>query len=179
MPELTSILAKNKKDVVKRWYDLILGTYAPETQKLWRKEKDRFANPVGYKFQTGMTGIIDLLLADDGTMEGAKYEPLLDEIVRVRAVQSFTPSQAVSFVYLLKKVMREMLWQDVVEKNLFEELMILESRVDVLGLMALDIYCKCREALYEIRINQVKSQYDRLLKRANIICDFSSESQEG
>jgi hypothetical protein len=179
MPELASILIAKKKDAIKRWNDLTLETYAPETARLWRNEKDRFANPVGYRFQTGMTGIIDQLLADDGTMEGAKYEPFLDEIVRVRAVQDFTPSQAVSFVYLLKKVMRELLWQDVVEKNLFEELMILESRVDVLGLLALDIYCKCREALYQTRITQVKSQYDRLLKRANIICDFSSESQEG
>mgnify|MGYP000906758949 CR=1 FL=1 len=179
MPELASRLIDEKKDVIARWYELILTTYAPETARLWRKEKDRFNNPVGYRFQAGMTGIVDQLLTDDGTMEGAKYEPYLDEIVRVRAVQNFTPSQAVSFVYQLKKVMREMLWQDVVEKNLFQELMVLESRVDVLGLMALDIYCKCREALFETRMLQVKSQYDRLLKRANIICDFSAESQEG
>ena len=122
MAELVSILASRKKDVIARWYDLILNTYAPETARLWRKEKNHIANPVGHKFQIGLTGIVDLFLEDDGAMDGAKYEPFLDEIVRVRAVQDFTPSQATAFIYLLKKAVRETLLITTKVKDIGEDI---------------------------------------------------------
>jgi len=107
------------------------------------------------------------------------YEPFLDEIIRVRAVQDFTPAQAVAFIYLLKQACRDVLWKEVSENGRFTELFELESRIDVLGLISLDIYCKCREKLFQLRIDQINTQYSRLLKRAGLVCDFSQESPEG
>ena len=108
----------------------------------------------------------------------ATFTPLLDEIVRVRAVQDFTPSQATSFVFLLKKAIREVLWPKIAEHNLFVDLLALESSIDVLALFSLDIYCQCREKIAALRIDQIKKQYDRLLKRANLVCDLSAEGGE-
>jgi hypothetical protein len=84
----------------------------------------------------------------------------------------------VAFIYLLKKAVRESLWEEVAQKGLLAELLELESRIDVLALISLDIYSKCREKLYQLRINQINTQYSRLLKRAGLVCDFASETPE-
>jgi len=175
----SALLCQKKDDILARWFDLTLATYAPETAVLWKKQKDPFANPVAHRFRTGMTGVLNELSTSGETPTTAVYEPFLDEIVRVRAVQDFTPAQAVAFIYLLKQACRDVLWKEVSENGRFTELFELESRIDVLGLISLDIYCKCREKLFQLRIDQINTQYSRLLKRAGLVCDFSQESPEG
>lgn len=177
MPSLETLLTEKKEEILNHWFDLVMATYAPETARLWTGNRNRFSNPVGARFKAGMTGVLDNLANCPGTPDTATFEPHLDEIVRVRAIQDFSPSQASAFIFLLKKALREALWGEATKNGLFVELLALESRVDVLALITLDIYCKCREKLFEIRINQIKNQYDRLLKRANLVCDFSLESQ--
>lgn len=178
MLKLADYLILEQKAVLDQWFDLIMGTYSPNTAVLWKKKDDPFANPVRHKFEAGMRGILVALAGCGGVPDAATFGPLLDEIVRVRAVQDFTPSQAISFVYLLKKAVRETLWSKVAENDLVVELLALESAIDVLALLAFDIYCQCREKIAELRVNQIKKQYDRLLKRANLVCDFSSEGEE-
>jgi hypothetical protein len=123
-----------------------------------------------------MGAVLDGLIRGDA-VEEATFGPHLDEIVRVRAVQNFTPSQALAFIFLLKKAVRETLWPHVAEHELFVELLALESAIDILVQVSLDIYGRCRETLLQLRINQVRNQYDRLLKRANLVCDFSLEGE--
>ena len=173
-----ALLASKKDDILARWFELTLATYAPETAVLWKKQKDRFANPVAHRFKTGMTGVLDELVKSSCTPTAAVFEPHLDEIVRVRAVQDFTPAQAVAFIYLLKQACRDVLWEEVSENGRFTELFELESRIDVLGLISLDIYCKCREKLFQIRIDQINTQYSRLLKRAGLVCEIAPETPE-
>lgn len=178
MLKLADYLLLEQKAVLDQWFDLILGTYSENTAVLWKKKDDPFANPVRHKFETGMRGIVTSLAACGGSPDPEVFAPLLDEIVRVRAVQDFTPSQATAFIYLLKKAVREALWDKVTEHGLFAELLALESAIDVLALLSFDIYCQCREAISELRISQIRKQYDRLLKRANLVCDFSAEGEE-
>ncbi len=52
------------------------------------------------------------------------------------------------------------------------------NRASRSGLISLDIYGKCREKLYQLRINQINTQYSRLLKRAGLVCDFTSDDPE-
>lgn len=178
MLKLVDYLVLEQKAVLDRWFDLVMDTYAENTAVLWKKKDDPFANPVRHKFETGMRGIVVGLASGGQIPDPAVFTPLLDEIVRVRAVQDYTPSQATAFIFLLKKAVRETLWPHVAEHNLLVELLALESAIDVLALLSFDIYCQCREKLAELRINQIKKQYDRLLKRANLVCDFSAEGEE-
>lgn len=178
MLKLVDYLVLEQKAVLDRWFDLVMDTYAENTAVLWKKKDDPFANPVRHKFETGMRGIVVGLASGGQIPDAAVFTPLLDEIVRVRAVQDYTPSQATAFIFLLKKAVRETLWPHVMEHDLLVELLALESAIDVLALLSFDIYCQCREKLAELRINQIKKQYDRLLKRANLICDFSAEGEE-
>lgn len=179
MLKLADFLVLEQKAVLDRWFDLVMGTYSENTAVLWKKTDDPFANPVRHKFEAGMRGVVLALAAcGDAAPDVAVFSPLLDEIVRVRAVQDFTPSQATVFIYLLKKAVRETLWPQIAEHGLYVELLALESNIDMLALFCFDIYCACREKIAELRITQIRKQYDRLLKRAGLVCDFSAEGEE-
>ena len=80
----------------------------------------------------------------------------LDKVIRIRAVQEFSPSQALAFVFSLKEVIREVLGKEIRENHLQDQLLLIEKRIDALALRAFDVYVSCREEVYELRINEVK-----------------------
>jgi hypothetical protein len=107
-----------------------------------------------------------------GEMDPQELVPILDGIVRIRAVQDFNPSQAVFFVFLLKKVVREKLEKEIQDHRVVDDLLVFEAKLDEVALLAFDIYVKCKEKLYEIRAMEAKSQVSRLLKKAGLISDI-------
>jgi hypothetical protein len=72
----------------------------------------------------------------------------------LRAVQDFTAGQAVSFPFLLKKIIREECKADCTRCP--DEFADLEARIDELTLLAFELYVKCRERLFEIKYNEAK-----------------------
>jgi hypothetical protein len=103
-------------------------------------------------------------------MNSNKLSAALDAIIRIRSVQDFSPSQAIAFVPLLKRVIREELGGEIKDNQILEELLPVELRIDQLALLAFDIYMKCREKIFEIRVNEVKAQREmalQLLERTN------------
>jgi len=169
MSTVRELLAAHRAGLVQTWYELVLATYPEETAKLWRKGGDPFHNPVGQTVRRGVEGVLDHLLAPQGKGLPEDVLTLLDEMVRVRAVQNFAPSRAVEFIFLLKKALRETLWAEVAQAGDFAGLMALESRIDGLALACLDIYVKCRESIHAIRVEELKKQQHLLLKRARMI----------
>jgi len=175
MNTIGELLAANRDAIVKDWFHHILDTYPPETAKLWKKGGDPFHNPVAVRSHEAAAAVVDYLVEshDENALE--KVLEYLDELVRVRAVQNFTPSQAAGFIFLLKKSVRETLWNDLTRLGVWEEFVALESRIDGLALACLDLYAKCREKLYEIRLGDLKREYTQLLKRAQIVVGVSGE----
>lgn len=165
---LIDYFQQEKNVIFDQWFNFIMATYSELTAKLWKTNNDPFTNPVRYHFEIGMHGILDALAGENSVPEMKGIAHLLDEIVRIRAIQDFTPSQATAFIYLLKKAIRESLWIIIKENNLFKELFALESNIDCIAQKIFDIYSECREKIFDLRINQIKKQYDRLLLRANI-----------
>jgi len=172
---LEYFLSQKKASILERWFYLTLETYPAETSRFLKQEKDRFINPVGYTISQEIEALYDELLRG---MNPAKLSTSLDNIIRIRSVQDFSPSQAIAFVFLLKKAVREELESEIRENQLFEELLKFESRIDELALLASDIYVRCREKIYEMRINEVKAERERvfkLLERANPRYDRSEK----
>ncbi|HCZ11545.1 MAG TPA: hypothetical protein DHV16_04680, partial [Nitrospiraceae bacterium] len=91
----TELLSEKKPAILKKWFDSILDTYPSETADFLKKQKDRFANPVGSTIYGGMDSLLNSLLSNDDADTISKY---LDDIVRIRAVQDFTPSQSLAFI---------------------------------------------------------------------------------
>lgn len=172
---LKNILSEKKDVLLASWFDRILDTYPPDTAKFLKNQKDRFANPVGQTIHEGIEGIFQELL-DGG--EIGKISAFLDALIRVRAIQEFTASQAVAFIFFLKGVIRDGIKDIPVTPELAEEIVSLDSQIDSLALIAFDIFMQCREKLYDIRANEVKNMTYRLLQQAKLVIEVEGTEKE-
>ncbi len=93
----------------------------------------------------------------------------LDDVIRIRAVQDYSASEAIGFTLDLKKIIRVRLSDFPENKKEFDELAAFETRIDHLSLLAFDLYVACREKTYEIKANEVKRKYFKLLTRAGLV----------
>jgi len=166
---LEKLLLQKKSAILNQWLDRILETYPDDTRRFLRKQKDQFANPVGATISKEIEHIYEEILHG---VDPERISPFLDRIIRIRAVQGFSSSQAVSFVFLLKEVVREELKKEIRENQVHDGLLIFESRIDDVALLAFDIYVKCREKIYEIRANEEKNRVRRLLQKTGMTCDI-------
>ncbi|MBW2075135.1 MAG: RsbRD N-terminal domain-containing protein [Deltaproteobacteria bacterium] len=166
---LKNLLLQKRSSIIKKWCDIVLRTYPEESQNFLKKQKDRFANPVGQTISEGIASVYDELL------QGAEPDNIslfLDNIIRVRAVQEFSPSQAIGFMFGLKEVIREEVGDEALQGELRKEWAALESRIDGLALLCFDIYTECRQKLFDIRVNEVRTQASRLLKMAGLVYEI-------
>ena len=168
-------LEAKKSAILDKWSQLIVATYPSDTSEFLRRETDRFANPVGCTIEQEIKTIYDELLFD---MNIEKLSTSLDDIIRIRSVQDFSPSQAIGFFFLLKQAARDELTSVIEENPASEELLKFESRIDELALLAFDIYTNCREKIYKIRVNEVTGQKEmalRMLARVNTLDEAVEE----
>jgi hypothetical protein len=163
---LAKILEQKKAVIVQKWFDLTAQTYAPDTAEFLKNKKDAFANPVGSTMLNGIKVLLDQLIH---TMDPGTTISHLDPIIRIRAVQNFTPSQATAFIPSLKKILRENLKKELRDNQIAAELLKLESKIDQLCLMAFDIYMQCREKIYQISANETRNRTFRAFERAGLI----------
>ncbi len=164
---LDTILSENRTAIIRKWQEAIIGTYPKETQKFLKKEKSQFANPVGLIITKDVEILFDELVKGDDT---EKILSSLDKIIRIRAVQDFKPSHAVGFVLRLKAILRETLGD-----GYSTERHMLEDRVDAAALLAFDVYSQCRQQLFDIRVNEVKNEFGRLLQQANLVKEIPEQ----
>ena len=163
---LVQILEQKKAEIAKKWFDLTAQTYAPDTAEFLKSKTDAFANPVGSTMLNGLKVLLDQLIH---TMDPETATSHLDPIIRIRAVQNFTPSQATAFILYLKKIIRENLKKELRNSQIAAELLDLESKIDQLCLMAFDIYMQCREKIYHISANETRNRTFRAFERAGLI----------
>lgn len=163
--KINHLLLEKKAVIIKKWFDLILKTYPSDTANFLRSHTNRFSNPVGHTISRAIEGLFEELL--QGT-DSNRIASCLDNIIRIRALQELTPSRALAFIFILKKVIREELAKEIREHNLFKELLILESKVDDIANTSFDIFMKCREKLYELKAREARNLTIRILKRMNM-----------
>ena len=163
---LEKLLVKKRDAIVADWFDLVSKTYAPDTAQFLKKNKDPFTNPIGGYLSKGLAGLFDQLISG---LDQESVRPLLDPIVRVRAIQNFSPSKAIAFVLIIKNIVRKHLAIDSKNKRLIIELLEFEDRVDAMSLFAFDIYIQCREKIFELKANEEKERVFKAFKRAGLI----------
>jgi hypothetical protein len=171
--DLEKLLHEKKTAILKQWFNLVVATYPDESGRFLKYQKDRFANPVGHTLAQALEKLYAEVVAG---VDPERAAPPLNEIVRIRAIQNFSPSQAVAFVFILKNVIRETLKEELRKPEFQEDLLLVETRIDQLALQAFDQYMGCREKLYDLKTNELRRQTYRLLQRANIIGDLPPDS---
>lgn len=159
--KLLSLLLERKTSLTERWRQRLFESYPPETAIFLKKEKNRFDNPMGHQLSEGLGRILETLVQE---MDRDRVLAALDEVIRVRALQNFTPSQALAFIFLLKNVIREELAPELKDGQLSQELREVESRIDGMALLGFDVYTQRREKLYEIRVTEVKQRISGFLR---------------
>ncbi len=158
-------LLRDKRDmIVQRWLDDGLATYPEDSVSAFKRQKDPFANPIGHSLRLGTRAIFDALL------HGADSDAIqhhLNEIVKIRAVQQMTASEAIRFVFSLKQAVRAELGHAARDPQIVGELEAFDCEVDRVALVAFDTYVQCREQVSELRISEVKRQVSWIIDRVN------------
>ncbi|MDL1981842.1 MAG: RsbRD N-terminal domain-containing protein [Deltaproteobacteria bacterium] len=170
---LNNLLERNKDAIVKKWLASVIDTYPADTSRFMKSQKDPFANPVGNTLSVNLGPLFDELLNE---MDYETITSHLNPILRVRAVQPIlSTSQSTGFIFLLKKAIRRSLKKELSDKNILEELLYFESKIDELTLIAFDIYMKYREQVYEIKANEVRNRTFRAFERAGLLTEISAD----
>ena len=69
-------------------------------------------------------------------------------------------------------MIREVLDKEVGEHQLADDLLVLESQIDDLALIAFDVYMKCREKIYALSANEARNQVYRLLQKKGLMAEI-------
>lgn len=169
------ILQKNRDFFVKKWFKRTLATYPEDTAAFYANKENQFSNPVGYTISLEIEKIFDELLKAKSTEDLPNH---VDALVRIRAVQDYSPSGAVSFLLLLKDILREEILKDNPDQALYRSVLDFEIKIDQLCLLAFDIYMGCREEVWELKAREFKNSTSRLLQRAKMVCPVSDGDPE-
>lgn len=97
--EFVDELRIKKSAIQENWIEKILDSYPSRSRTFYRTKRDKFLNPVGNVLSSRAGAIVDSLLEG---FDEAGLSRLLKDIIKIRAVQDFSPSQALAFLPLLK-----------------------------------------------------------------------------
>jgi hypothetical protein len=161
---LYALLWPRKEAMTARWIETVHGTYPFDTIGFLRTRKDRFANPVGYRTEEAARRLMDVLFSespDEEALRGA-----VDEIIRVRAIQDFSPEMAVGIFFALKDIVRDVVSGSGQGAEVLPALLALESRIDAVALLAFGAYARCRETLHLLKVDEFKRQYAQIVRLA-------------
>ncbi len=170
-----NLLKDRRTAILKRWRDSLTSAYPLQGAQFLSGQKDRFANPVGHAFKTGLEELFDGLLAraDAETLEKA-----LDRILAVRAVQDFTAAQAVGFVFHLKNCIREELKEELHDMERLAEYVEFSGTIDGMALLAFNVYMKRRDKLHDLRATEVSQRMRKFIDRMNVMYERSNREAE-
>ncbi len=142
---MTSVSPRTQQAIAERWLADIFATYPDQTAQFLIRERDPFRNPVGAALREAIPELVRELFQG---LDAESTARALEGVVRIRAVQDFSASQAVGFVFLLKTAVRAELPAGLcLEADL-------DRRIDQIALAAFDLYARCREQIYEVRLRE-------------------------
>jgi hypothetical protein len=154
---LQKFLKQNRKSILQKWFDQTINTYEPEMVRFLKREKNQFSNPVRNTIVTSLEKIFDGILNGIGVNE---YHGL-EEMIKLRAVQEFSPSEALSFLFDLKKIIRKELINSDQKDEIITETCLFDEKFDTLFSLAFDVYSECRMKIHEIKLTEIKSRSQR------------------
>lgn len=154
--KLKTTLLSRKDIILEKWIKYILDGYQSKGTRFFTENDNPFQNPVGTKTKSETELILSQVL---GEMDLALIEDSLEKIIKIRSIQDFSASEAISFLFLLKKVIgEETALNEYKEIKTFEVINVFD-RIDKIIFMAFDIYMNNRERISQIKINEIKKKF--------------------
>ncbi len=162
-------LAAKKQEILKSWFQITVDSYPADTARFLKSQKDPFANPVGQATHQSLEMLLDAVITGAGREAMAAA---IDPILRIRAVQSFSPSKATAFIFALKKIVRQHMAAPDGKIPAINEL---DQQIDEMAMTAFDIYVACREKIFELKATESRNQFFGSLKRAGLIDETEAD----
>jgi len=165
---LKQILKKKKAEFIKQWFQATIDTYPSDAARILKKDVDRFDNPVGAVTRETLEDVFNHMIEAPSS---DSLEKKLDPVIRIRAVQSFSAAEAVSFVFALKKI-----GESLLDDPLIHEFDLL---VDMVALAAFNRLMKCKEEIFLLKATESKRRIHRAFERAGLVAELSEEDLVG
>ena len=165
---LKETIKKNKSLLLKEWFTATINTYPKDSARILGKDSNRFDNPVGAVTRESLEDVLDLICQ---TYTEKTLEKALDPVIRIRAVQAFDASDAVSFIFALKKIGESFLDQS--------QLRQFDHMVDHIALAGFDKFMKCKEEIFLLKATESKRRIHRAFERAGLVAELTEEDLLG
>jgi hypothetical protein len=166
--KLQQQLDKNKTLFIDKWFHATLDTYPAQTARILGKDSNRFDNPVGSVTHDALESVFNLIIED---FNDQMLEKELDPVIRIRAVQSFSASEAVSFVFALKKI-----GENILDASIIREF---DKLVDKIALAAFNKFMMCKEEIFLLKAVESKRRVHRAFERAGLVAELTEEDLVG
>ena len=175
---ITELCNERRATLLPRWTELFFAAYPLDGPGFLRTQTDPFANPVGRIVRESLPVLYDAVAGNDTDPEAVRAA--LADLVRLRAVQDMPPAKAVGPVFLLKTLLREIVLPEFLRQDAgggntagaevarLNEYLAVESRVDSLGLVALDLYAGDREKVFNLRVEEIKRSQSQVVRWATL-----------
>ncbi len=158
------LLEERKDTIVERWVDAVLAAYPSDSAAIFQAQKDPFANPLGHTVRESTRGVFQVIL---NGMDKEELREQLDPIVRIRAVQQLTPTEALSFVFALRSIVQDTIPEAKADPRHRGGIAKLNEQIDQVALAAFELYAARREEVSRLRIGEVKRQVAWVMAKIN------------
>jgi hypothetical protein len=103
------------------------------------------------------------------------FYPSLTRSSESERFRTFPPPKPQVF---LKNVIRNNIKKEDFQAQLFSDLLLFESKIDELGLIAFNLYMNCREKIYELKANEMKNTTFRAFERAGLVRETPADKPD-
>jgi RsbT co-antagonist protein rsbRD N-terminal domain len=165
---LKQTLKKNKDIFIKKWFQATINTYPAQSARILGKDSNRFDNPIGAVTHETIEDVFTLIIED---FDQETLERTIDPLIRIRAVQAFSASEAVSFVFALKEI-----GEDIIDNSLLREF---DKLVDRIALASFNKFMKCKEEIFLLKATESKRRIHRAFERAGLVAELKEEDLLG
>ncbi|MBF0377133.1 MAG: RsbRD N-terminal domain-containing protein [Desulfamplus sp.] len=197
--DINQQLELKKEEILKKWFESAINSYPEDTAKFLKKSKNQFDNPVGsatlQSLENTFRDILEMKISKNykysqDIVEQNKIENALDPIIRIRAVQNFSASEAVAFVFELKNIVKSTIGK-LNDQNSLEEFRgsssnsvissyeLFEHKVDLVALAAFNRFMKCRENIFLLKATEAKRRIHSAFERAGLVTELNENELVG
>ena len=144
-------------EILEKWIEKVADSHPHSAAALCTPKPDPFRNPVGYTIRHGLAQLWEQL---QGDMDADAIDSALDNILRIRAVQDMSASEAAGFVIPLRSILPQ--------APATSDLDLMNSRIDQLARAALEKYMQCRDQIRAARFHETArlTSKHRLIRKA-------------
>ena len=99
---LQQLFESKKASILHEWFNATVNQYPPKTAKFLQNETDQFANPMGRIYQNELNHILEGII---NQKDVSSLSINLENIIKIKAVQEFSPSESLSFLFSLRNIL--------------------------------------------------------------------------